>query len=312
MTALPVGVPPAPPSVAGHERRGLALVVIAALTWGTMGVSVAITNSHSSMGTLDLSWLRLVTGGAALLGVAAATGRLRQLRWDAVTVRHVVTNAALAAFFTSTYFAAVTHIGVAIATVLSLGAGPVVVIMHGAASARRRPPTRDVVAVLIALVGLALVCDVAGGVEISGDLTLGVLCAVTSGCAFGWTAVVNRRRVTGLAPVTLVGAAFFLGGLFIALGMAVAGTPFVVEADPIGWASFVFVVLGPTALGYVLFHVGLQAGVPSTTASLVTLLEAVTATFLAVVVLHEQVTPSVAAGSVLVLCAVLVRDRGKP
>ena len=69
-------------------------------------------------------------------------------------------------------------------------------------------------------------------------------------------------------------------------------------------ALLLYLALVPTALAYALFFAGL-AVVKATTASVVALVEPVTATLVAVAVLDEVLTPTTAAGSALLLSAVV-------
>jgi prolyl-tRNA editing enzyme YbaK/EbsC (Cys-tRNA(Pro) deacylase) len=69
-------------------------------------------------------------------------------------------------------------------------------------------------------------------------------------------------------------------------------------------ALLLYLALVPTALAYALFFAGL-AVVKATTASVVTLVEPVTATIVAVALLDEVLTPTAAAGSALLVGAVV-------
>src|SRR3712207_8950647 len=49
------------------SRRGFLLVVLAALCWGTSGISGRIVADRTDLGPLDIAWHRMAIGSVALL-----------------------------------------------------------------------------------------------------------------------------------------------------------------------------------------------------------------------------------------------------
>src|SRR3954465_35018 len=100
------------------SRRGFALVVLAALCWGTSGISGRIVADRTDLSPLDIAWYRLAIGAVVLLaGWALPAGR-RTTRTPVtrpVAVRLVLIGAGLAAYQLA-YFSAVARAGVSIAT----------------------------------------------------------------------------------------------------------------------------------------------------------------------------------------------------
>jgi DME family drug/metabolite transporter len=81
--------------------------------------------------------------------------------------------------------------------------------------------------------------------------------------------------------------------------------------EPEGWARLVYMGLVPTALAYWLFARGLRT-TPATTASLLTLIEPLTATVLAVLLFGEHLTVNILGGGALLIGAVVVLVRKAP
>jgi DME family drug/metabolite transporter len=99
--------------------------------------------------------------------------------------------------------------------------------------------------------------------------------------------------------VTLAG---FAGGALLLTPVAlVAGLRF--TDDPVALAVLLYLGAVPSALAYALFFAGLRT-VPGAVASIVTLLEPLTATALAMAFLGERLAPAALAGGLLVLAAV--------
>ncbi|MFE6969125.1 DMT family transporter [Isoptericola sp. NPDC057653] len=304
-TTRPGAEAPPAPALGG----GAVLVATGALLWGTGGVAAATITAHSAMSPTAVSALRLLLGGLAVLGVTAVTGQLRAIPRTAASARHVLLTAALAAVFGAAYFQSVVQVGVAVATVVALGGAPLVVAAHGTLRARRLPRLPVLVALAASVAGLALVGDVRRPADAGGDAGWGVALALVAAVAFGATTVVNRRVLPGLAPAPLVATAFTLAGLASLVPAAPAGLA-LGSLDATAWVTLAFLALVQTAVGYLAFYAGLQRGVSATSAALLSLLEPVGATVLAVAVLGEHVTPAAAVGIGLVLGAVLLaRDR---
>ncbi|WP_448059576.1 DMT family transporter [Cellulomonas hominis] len=292
----------APPAVRAGD---FALVLLGAVLWGTGGLAGSALASGSDLDMLGVATVRLLVGGGLLLVLLAVTGRLRRVVRGRATWRRVVTTGALAALYQGCYFVAVSLTSISIATVVALGAAPVLVAAATAVATRRRPPVRTLAAVGLALVGLVLLV----GVSVSGGgrPALGVCLALVSAAGFATMTVVNSRPVPGLAPLPLTALSFTLGGVVLAVLCVVTGlgdhwgTPRGAE----GWLLVAYLGLGPTALAYGAYFAGLRT-VPATTASLLSLVEPLTATVGAVLLRGEAFGPRSLLGAVLLASAVVV------
>jgi DME family drug/metabolite transporter len=120
------------------------------------------------------------------------------------------------------------------------------------------------------------------------------------GSALGYAVVtLAGTGVPAGVPVTLAG---FVGGAVLLTPVAlVAGLRF--TTDPTALGVLLYLGLVPSALAYTLFFTGLRS-VPGAVASIVTLLEPLTATALATAFLGERLEPAALAGGLLVLAAV--------
>jgi DME family drug/metabolite transporter len=99
--------------------------------------------------------------------------------------------------------------------------------------------------------------------------------------------------------VTLTG---FVGGAVLLTPVVLAaGARF--PADPVAIAVLLYLGLVPSALAYALFFTGVRT-VPGPVASIVTLVEPLTATVLATAFLGERLAPGAVVGGLLLLAAV--------
>src|SRR4051794_24931466 len=150
------------------SRRGFLLVVLAALCWGTSGVSGRIVAERADLGPLDIAWHRMAIGAVVLLIGTALTRSRRSVLTSALTrgttVRLVLVGAGLAAYQFA-YFAAVARAGVSIATLVALGLAPLLIAVGASLLGHGRPDRTTAVALVVALVGLTLLVGVSAGVD---------------------------------------------------------------------------------------------------------------------------------------------------
>lgn len=282
-------------------RRGFLLVVVAALCWGTSGLSGAVVADRAGLGPLDIAWYRMAIGALALLAGHLLTRRRRSapatpLRRPTV-LRLALIGAGLAAYQLA-YFAAVAVAGVSIATLVALGLAPLLVAVGGALLGHGRPDRETLVALVVALTGLVLLVGVSAGGDSGVAVVLGALMAVGSALGYAVVTLAGAGVPTGV-PVTL--AAFAGGAVLLTPVALVSGLT--VPTDPLSLLVLLYLGLVPSALAYALFFTGLR-DVPGPVASIVTLLEPLTATALATALLGERLAPGALAGGLLVLAAV--------
>jgi drug/metabolite transporter, DME family len=290
-------------------RTDLLRVVAAGVLWGTGGLSGALLGRLTDLHPLAVATYRLAGGGLTVLAVLALmsrAGRLARVRGIRQAGRaglaRVLAVGVLTASYQACYFAAVSVTSVAVATLITLGAAPVMVLAVESFRARRRPGPVSSTAIGLAIVGLALLVGVPAGVG-GGPLALGAGLALVSAAGFGALTLLGRRPVPGLDGPTSIGLGFVAGALLLA-GVTVpsVGLGFAPTAASVG--ILLFFAWVPTALAYGLFITGLR-GVSASSAAVVAVLEPVTATVLGVLVLGERLGVAGVLGAAL-LCAAAV------
>jgi len=216
-----------------------------------------------------------------------------------VTVR-VVLGGVLLAVFQAAYFASAAFISVGLTT-LTVMVLVTVLITLGAALAERRPvPAPAVGSVLIAVVGLFLLL---GGVS-GGLRPIGVVLAFVSATGFAVLSLDRRDLPAGLSRSGFTGLSFLTGGLLLLPAGLVAGMAVPLRPDVVG--TLFYLGLMPTALAYGAYFSGIHRA--GATASVVAvLLEPLTATLLAGVLLGERLSLIQGAGAAMVLVAVVLQ-----
>src|SRR6185503_5610054 len=107
-------------------RRGLVYLILAGATWGTTGAAVDLVYRSSDLGPLAVSFWRYLSGLVLLLAARAVrtTPAARPRVWasSARQVRLRVGTGLVLAVFQTAYFGAVAATGVAVSTIVTLGA----------------------------------------------------------------------------------------------------------------------------------------------------------------------------------------------
>ncbi|MEU3949952.1 EamA family transporter [Streptomyces sp. NPDC029526] len=284
--------------------RGLLYLVVAGAAWGTAGAAASLVYRTGDMGPVALSFWRCALG-LLLLFVAQRLARRPRAAVTEPLRRRVLragaTGIGLAVFQTA-YFAAVSATGLAVATVVTLGAGPVLIALGARLTLGERLGRGGLAAVAGALAGLVVL--VLGGGETTVD-AWGVLLALLSAAGYSTMTLLTRwwgRDGATDATGTTMGA-FAVTSLVLLPLAALEGL--VPHTDRPGTLLLlvVYVATVPTALAYGLYFAG-AAVVRSATVSVIMLLEPVSAAVLAVAVLGERLTAATLVGTLLMLGSV--------
>ncbi|SFK14617.1 drug/metabolite transporter, DME family [Streptomyces pini] len=294
--------------------RGLLYLIVAGVAWGTAGAAAALLYRASDLGPIALSFWRYVGGIVLLLAFlplrrTARPGR-RGRAAPAVPeprrrrVGRIVATGLGLTLFQTAYFAAVQATGLAVGTVVTLGAGPVLIALGARLTMGERLGRGGLAAVAGALAGLTVL-------YLGGDGTtvrpLGVGLALLSASGYAAVTLLTRwmgRNGASGDPYSTTTWAFGVGAVcLLPLGLAEGLLPHAAE-DPVRVLLLLaYTAAVPTALAYALYFAG-AAVVRSATASVIMLIEPVSAAVIAVVLLGERLTAATVTGTALLLTAV--------
>jgi len=302
-----------PTSGTASGRGPLLLTLAAGILWGTGGLTGSLLTETAGTGAVTNGAIRLLGGGLLVTALMAVTGSLARIRWDAATRRRIVIIGLASAGFQTAYFCAVALTSVSLATLVTIGLCPVLVTVVSAIRDRRRPDPITVVTTGVAVLGLILLIGFPGESYGLGVLLAFGLCFL-SACGFTVITLVSARPIPGLPSMVAAGPAFVLGGLalipVVAVVSAVDGSSLGAQVSGIDdWKAIGLVLafaLFPTALAYSAYFRGLEGTAP-TAAALSALLEPLTATVLAAVILHERMGALAIVGACVIGAAVAVR-----
>jgi len=270
---------------------GASCILLAASLWGT--TATARTFAPAGAGPVAVGAARVIGGGLLLLLVALRGGTLRGLLARGTRTRCLLAAAAAAAAaYQTAYFAATARTGVAVGTVVTIGAAPVFTGVLSVVTRRPgRPGARWLAATAAAVAGCAML--VTSG-HASGAGAAGVALALLASCCYAVYAVTASYLITsGGDHRAVIGAIF--GGAAVLLVPVLFISPMRWVATGPGLAVASYLAVLTTALAYLLYARGLRS-TAVTTATTLGLAEPAVAAVLGLAVLGEHLTATGLAG----------------
>lgn len=294
MLRRPRSGPPGPGGAA--TLRAYRQMVTVGVLWGTIGPVAAVLHRYTSLTPLQVSLWRLFIALPPLAALAwwrARGPRPARTAWLMASAVGAVTTVSQLA-----YFEAVTLTGIAIATLVAVGLGPVLTAVGHTVVARRLPDRRTLAALVMAVIGLALlVVDGPAQLSIPGIL-LGLLSALTYAVAALLAGPTSRRM-----PAPAFNATAVAGGIVVLAPLAVLTSGVGLPDSAIGWLGLAHLGLIVSGVAYGLYFTAARL-VPATHLTIITLLEPLTAAVIAVALFGEHLTPTAVVGGLLLLTAV--------
>ena len=197
-------------SFTSRPSAGLLCLVISGLLWGTGGLTGSLLGRVAGLSAIAVAACRLTAGGVLIVCYLTATRRTwpsGRAAWARITVIGL-----LAAIFQSCYFAAVSLTSVPLATLITIGAAPVIVL--GAERAIGRPARLAVLTTGLAVTGLGLLVGLPSGFRESAVLASAGM-AVLAAAGFAAITLISMRPVAGLDDLAVTGFGFTVGGLLL-------------------------------------------------------------------------------------------------
>ena len=303
--------PGEPAAPAGDVRRPAAApllgLVLAGLLWGTGGLTGTLLGRAAGLSPLSVAALRLLAGGTVIVACRVIPGRRFPAGRAAWT--RIAATGLLAAAFQAAYFSAVAVTSVSLATLVTIGAAPVIVQVAELLLRRHRLDLAGAARTALALGGLGLLVGLPAGRYGTVAVLASAGLALLASAGFAALTLLGSAPVPGLGEETVTGLGFMAGGLvLLPLAAVTGGLAFRPTLAAFGWLAAL--AIGPTALAYTLYFRGLRRARASTGA-LLSLLEPLNATVLSVMFLGNRLSLTGIAGAALLAAAVLSTTRAR-
>ena len=281
----------------------MGLILGAAISWGTVGITTQALYSLSSTNALSIGFFRLAIAALILLVACwwLLGRRIMQVRRGDAAVMLLI--GALLALYQACYFAAISYCGVAVAALITLCTAPVIVTLISLTITRERVTATTVIALVCATGGTGLLVvarSTSGAINAS---LIGILLALAAACGYAGVILGGRRLASQYHPLH-INAVAFAAGAIVLLCLALP-TRLVISYHAQGWLLLLYLGSIPTALAYGLFMVGIRS-TSATITSIVTLFEPLMSALLAWVFFGERLGAVGLLGAFLLLSAILL------
>lgn len=295
-------------TINAEPRRGIAFVSISGVLWGTIGIAAQAIYHQSEVGSLAIGFYRLALGFPVVaLACCLIVGR------DIFRVkrRHymkMILIGIMLALYQAAYFSAIGYVGVTMATLITLCTAPIVVSIASVIFLKEPLTQYTLAGLMLAVIGTGLLIGAPGAITNLNHLYLGVGLSFLSATGYATVALIGRSLAGACHPIHSTMISFSVGALIL-LPFVVFSSQAIQYSGEV-WGLLLYLGLVPTALGYVLFFLGVNF-IKAPTASILTMIEPLVATFLAWLLFSERLSPVAIIGAVLLFIAIAVLYKGE-
>jgi DME family drug/metabolite transporter len=287
--------------------RGLALICLAAVSWGTTGSVSTVLAGTAGANPLVVGAVRMLVAGALLL--AGAWWLSRPFRIDPADRRRCVVLGACMAAYQVTYFSAVTMTGIAVAALIAICCAPLLIAGLAALLIGERLTGRVAGALGLGVAGTALlIVGPRTGADLSARFVAGVMLALGASLSYALYVVLAKASLARTAPLPLAAVNFGAAAVLLAPLLAL---PDAGRQIALGWPWLLYLGAVTTAGAYAIYTVGLRE-VPASVAGIAALVEPLTATLLGVGLFGERLGVAGVIGGVLLFGALALLTTREP
>ena len=286
-----------------HSQFGVFAIVVASCLWGTTGT--AATYAHQ-VHPITIAAITMGVGGCllALLSIDAIRSHRCRLKEE---WRLLLVGAGSIVIYPLAFYSAMELAGVAIGNVISIGSAPVFTAMLERIFDHTKLSKKWKMSALLGLIGVMLLSFAkakVGDNPIGDNSAFGILLGLTAGLSYATYSWVGHRLINkGISSRAAMGSQFGIGGLMLLPILVVTGST--VFQTTTGVYVGLYMAVVPTVIAYKLFGYGLTQ-VKASTATIITLLEPVIATLLAVTIVNETIGLQGWSGITMILGSLIV------
>lgn len=281
-------------------QRGILLVLLAAVLWGTTGISARFINDLYPLSPLTIGAWRLLFAAPILVLISFLSNGNKEPVQKGHLGIFLIYGVTVATYQLS-FFSAVTLAMVSTATLIAICTSPVFVAVLSRVFLHERLKARVFISLVLSISGTILIMDIYQlNFLLNSNQSLGYLLALGAGLSYATYTVAGKSLLAHYSPLRIVSITFSLGAFFM--------LPFITIPPNVPlavWGILLFLGVVPTALAYIIFTTGLK-NTTATNAAIASLFEPLTATFLALILIGERLTWMQSIGAVLLFSALAI------
>jgi drug/metabolite transporter (DMT)-like permease len=282
-------------AVLDRKTQGIMLAIVAGLFFGTSGI---LTRSIEGFSAIGIAAGRLALAFLFMNGLILKQNEGAELKSSFQHIPVLLCLGLLASFHFVLFVLAVQKTFIANALIL-VNTVPILVLFL-APFVLSEPITRsDSLGVAITFIGAGLIVGF-DKMTLSPEHLIGDLCALGSALCYALYVIVARRLRQRYSSPVIMFWFFGLGAVFLMLGALALGDRMLFEPSVSSLLFLLLLGLLPTGVGHFCYNLSLKS-IPAAKVSMIGLLEPVTGSLLAALLLHEIPPLSSSMGILLVL-----------
>lgn len=287
------------------QKKGYLQVFLAGILWGTIGLFVT-DMSHNGASSALTSFLRIFFAFLILLVITVF-----KFGWKSLIIpkRDLLSCALLGlicqGIYNIFYSYAVVMTGVTISAVL-LNVAPVFTALVSYVLFSEKITWIKGTALVINVIGCSLAAT-SGHISSGAVSLIGILFGVAAGFCYSLTAIIGRIAGSKINAFVVSTYSYFFAAVFLAVFMKPWNMSFYIEKEV--WIIGFLYALIPTAIGYLLYYMGVQKIRESSKVPVIASVETVVAAVLGMLVYQEQIRGMNFLGILLVMGSVVLMNQ---
>lgn len=286
-----------------HTARGFTYIALSAILFGSIGVATSSIFNVAATNALSITLWRAFIALPIFLLISFFLLGKKMFVVQRRDLRIMLLAGLMMAIYQAGFVVALQNVNVTIATLVTLGTVPIFAALLSARLLRERLHLQVYLALLCALVGLVLLVGFQPSKNLGVNVGWGVFFSLLTALGSASFQVCGRVLANRYHPLQTLAVFFFVATLAL-LPLALYNG-FVVTYSLQGWLLLLHLGIGVSILGYAFLILGLRT-IPATSATIIALLEPLTGTLLAWLLLGERLDALGLAGAALMLVAMVI------
>jgi DME family drug/metabolite transporter len=285
-------------------RWGYFSIALCALLWATVGIVMRLLYEMSDINPFSIGFFRLALAVPPLLIACwLSFGRdFLKIKGRDFLIMSLV--GLMLALYQVCYAASIERVGVTIAVLVTLCTAPIMIAVLSWLVLGERPSKALIVALVGALAGTVLLIGFEPAESGSqSEMFWGVVLALGSALGYAVMTLCSRSLAGRYDPLHSTTIGFSAGAVMLLPFALLNG--FITSYPVEGWMLLVYLGVVPSAMAYWLFFRAMHT-TSATAAGIITLLEPLTSTLLAVWIFHEHLSETGIFGAILLLGSLLL------
>lgn len=284
---------------------GYLLVILAGLVWGTIGIG-ALNLSNLKLNSYEIAFIR--TSFAFVIGSLYLFLNFRKQKTNNrflsknVIIQIILSGIICQGVLNIFYSNSVTRVGT-ITSIMLMATGPLFTLIFSKIFFKEYLGISKIISLIITFIG-AFILITEGNIEILKFNSIGIVSGILSGVCYGLFPIFNTRILKEIDPIIATVYGFGVASVFL-LFFIDLGFIKVFLTDMSIIKGGIFYALVATLIPYMLYSKSMEY-ISSTTASILSLLEVPSTTFVGILFLNENLTLVKSIGIVIVFLGILI------